>query len=286
MTLNIFFSWQVETDLQGFNNKAFLIECINSAIKIVENKGALKGIRLKLVEGLREVSGNPEIAPLMFSQIDDCDIFIGDMTTAQRICNRLEKFRNKKCLYFRYSPNCNVYGEYNRALGLHPEFWRQVILLQNDTNKIPEEDKSVIPFDTRHRRWPITFTLIDNSEESKCEAKKNILKVLPEAIQRCALAARERIDKRYAPFSTWFKLRKDGRLNRYRIDENLITKYKDCIHNLNGVIRFLGPEGLFKTFLVLRVFEALIPFILSVILLVAWTVFLTSTDLSAVNTIL
>lgn len=255
MTLNIFFSWQVETDLQGFNNKAFLIECINSAIKIVENKGALKGIRLKLVEGLRDVSGNPEVASMMFRQIDDCDIFIGDMTTAQRICNRLEKLRNKKCLYFRYSPNCNVYGEYNRALGLHPEFWRQVILLQNDTNKIPEEDKSVIPFDTRHRRWPITFTLINNSEESKNEAKKAILNVLPEAIQRCAIAARERIDKRYAPFTTWFKLRKDGRLNRYRINENLIAKYKDRIHNSKGVIRLLGPEGLFKTFLVLRVFE-------------------------------
>ena len=101
MTLNIFFSWQVETDLQGFNNKAFLIECINSAIKIVENKGALKGIRLKLVEELRDVSGNPEVASMMFRQIDDCDIFIGDMTTAQRICNRLEKLRNKKCLYYK-----------------------------------------------------------------------------------------------------------------------------------------------------------------------------------------
>ena len=67
MTLNIFFSWQVETDLQGFNNKAFLIECINSAIKIVENKGALKGIRLKLVEGLRDVSGNPEVASVIFT---------------------------------------------------------------------------------------------------------------------------------------------------------------------------------------------------------------------------
>lgn len=82
MNLNVFFSWQIETDLQGFNNKAFLIECINSAIKIVENKGALKGIHLKLVEGLRDVSGNPEVAPIMFSQIDNCDIFIGDMTTA------------------------------------------------------------------------------------------------------------------------------------------------------------------------------------------------------------
>ena len=76
MILKIFFSWQVETNLQGFNNKAFLIECIESAIKQIENRGALKGIRLKLTEGLRNIPGNPEVSQLMFDQIDNCDIFI------------------------------------------------------------------------------------------------------------------------------------------------------------------------------------------------------------------
>ena len=119
MILKIFFSWQVETNPQGFNNKAFLIDCIGSAIKQIENKGTLKGIRFELTEGLRNIPGNPEVAQLMFEQIDNCDIFIGDMTVVQKICSRLESFRNKKGLYFRYSPNCNVYGEYKRALGLH-----------------------------------------------------------------------------------------------------------------------------------------------------------------------
>ena len=132
MKLRIFFSWQVETDLQGFKNKAFLKDCIESAINQIENKGTLKGIHFELIEGLNKTSGNPEVARLMFDQIDNCDIFIGDMTIVQRICSRLEPFRNKKGLYFRYSPNCNVYGEYNRALGLHKEFWKQIILLLND----------------------------------------------------------------------------------------------------------------------------------------------------------
>lgn len=84
MVLKIFFSWQVETNLQGFNNKAFLIECIESAIKQIENRGALKGIRLKLTEGLRNIPGNPEVSQLMFDQIDNCDIFIGDITVVQK----------------------------------------------------------------------------------------------------------------------------------------------------------------------------------------------------------
>lgn len=71
MILKIFFSWQVETNLQGFNNKDFLKECIGSAIKQIENKGTLKGIHFELIEGLNKTSGNPEVAPLMFSQIDD-----------------------------------------------------------------------------------------------------------------------------------------------------------------------------------------------------------------------
>lgn len=255
MILKIFFSWQVETDLQGFKNKAFLKDCIGSAIKQIENKGTLKGIHFELIEGLNKTSGNPEVAPLMFSQIDDCDIFIGDMTIVQRICSRLEPFRNKKGLYFRYSPNCNVYGEYNRALGLHKDFWKQIILLLNDTNKSPKEDSSVIPFDTCHRRWPITFNLKDNSVESRTKAKKELMKDLPDAIRKCAMAAREWIDKRYYPFSSWFKQSKDGRLNRYKIDVSIIDKYKTQILESKGVFFVIGPKGLSKTYLILKIFE-------------------------------
>lgn len=255
MILKIFFSWQVETNPQGFNNKAFLIDCIGSAIKQIENKGTLKGIRFELTEGLRNIPGNPEVAQLMFEQIDNCDIFIGDMTVVQKICSRLESFRNKKGLYFRYSPNCNVYGEYNRALGLHKDFWKQIILLLNDTNKSPEEDSSIIPFDTRHRRWPITFNLKDNSTESKSKAKETLMKVLPEAIHKCALAAREWIDKRYYPFTSWFKQNKDGRFSQYKIDSGVVDKYKVQILASKGVSFVLGPKGLFKTYLILRVFE-------------------------------
>ena len=255
MVLKIFFSWQVETNLQGFNNKAFLIECIESAIKQIENRGALKGIRLKLTEGLRNIPGNPEVSQLMFDQIDNCDIFIGDITVVQKICSCLESFRNKKGLYFRYSPNCNVYGEYNRALGLHKDFWRQTILLLNDTNKSPKEDSSIIPFDTRDRRWPIVFSLKDNSTKNKAIAKEALMKVLPEAIHKSALAAREWIDRRYYPFSSWFKQNRDGRLSRYKVDADIIDKYKTQILKPNGVFLFLGPEGLFKTYFILRIFE-------------------------------
>lgn len=103
MKLKIFFSWQMETDLQGFKNKQFLIGCIQKAIKQIENKGRLKGIRFEFHEGLRGISGNPSVAAEMFSQIDECDIFIGDMTIVQRLCECADALRNKHYIYALYS---------------------------------------------------------------------------------------------------------------------------------------------------------------------------------------
>lgn len=80
MTLHIFFSWQTQTKDQGFDNKAFLIECINNVCKKIENKGKLKGVSFQLDEGLRNEAGTPSVADKMMEQIDLCDIFIGDMT--------------------------------------------------------------------------------------------------------------------------------------------------------------------------------------------------------------
>lgn len=45
----------METDLQGFTNKVFLIDCLEEAIKLANRQ--LKGIQVKLHEGLRDSSG-------------------------------------------------------------------------------------------------------------------------------------------------------------------------------------------------------------------------------------
>lgn len=100
---------------------------------------------LELHEGLDRVPGNADVAMEMFRQIDDCDIFIGDFTIVQRIHKCGQKFLNKHGIFFRYTPNCNVYGEYNRALGKTDDFWKQVVLLMNDVNGSPNDDVTVIP---------------------------------------------------------------------------------------------------------------------------------------------
>ena len=255
MKLNVFFSWQVETDLQGIKTKEFLKSCINSAINSINDKGELKGVWLELHEGLDRVPGNADVAREMFRQIDDCDIFIGDFTIVQRIHKCGQKFLNKHGIFFRYTPNCNVYGEYNRALGKTDDFWKQVVLLMNDVNGNPNDEVTVIPFDTRGRRWPISFTLKENTVECETKAKAELLKVLPSALQMSAKAAIASIERRFAPFVSWYEQKKDKRLNFSIIKDDDINKYKDTLLKFRKVLRIVGPKSSSKTILVNKAFE-------------------------------
>lgn len=242
MDLKLFFSWQVETNDQGFNNKVFLTECINSAINQIQGKGDLKGVKIVYDDGLRKSPGTPDVALEMFEKIDECDIFIGDMTVVQHLEEWLDEFRNKEGIYFRYGPNSNVFGEYNRALGKNSLFYKQVILLMNEANRSVYEDIAVIPFDTRGRRWPITFNLPDNSEESKKKTKEELLKVLPDAIRLSALAARENISNKFDPFVGWFFQHKDNNLNLSHINDALVDKYRASLLGEAKVVRVIGPD--------------------------------------------
>lgn len=255
MNLKVFFSWQTETDLQGIKTKGFLIDCINSAIKSINNKGELKGVWLKLYEGLKRVPVNADVAMEMFNQIDDCDIFIGDFTVVQKIHRCGQHLLNKHGVYFRYTPNCNVYGEYNRALGKTDDFGKQVILLMNDINGSPNDDVNVIPFDTRGRRWPITFSLTENTKESEAIAKAELLKVLPRALLMSAKAAIVSLERRFAPFVSWYEQKKDKRLNFSVVKEDEINKHKDTLLNFRRELRIVGPKSSSKTILVNKVFE-------------------------------
>ena len=255
MKLKVFFSWQEETNPQGFNNKQFLIGCINSALKQIENTGELKGISFEFHEGLRDIGGDAKVAAEMFRQIDECDIFIGDMTVAQRLSERAEGLKKENELFMRYTPNCNVYGEYNRALGKHEHFWKQIVLLMNKANKSVYDDPNVIPFDTKDRRWPISFTLKDDDEENIIHTKAELLKALPDAIRLCALEARDYISNRYYPFVTWFTHIKQGGLNYSSVSEKMADLCKANIYSQKGAACIIGGPGTDKTVLVLKAFR-------------------------------
>lgn len=255
MELTLFFSWQKETDPQGFNNKHFLNKCIEEACKNVSNTGKLHDVKIHFQEGMRASSGTPEVAKEMFRKVDECDIYVADITTAQRISSDLEPIRNKQDIFFRFSPNSNVFGEYNRALGKYPEFDRQIILLANTVNKSALDDDDVIPFDTRGRRWPIPFHLENDSDVSVEKAKEELMPVLQDAISACAREAIKYYNNQYLPFQTWYIHHNDGRIKGKMVDDVIVDKYKTRILNPNKSICIVGPKDYRKTYLVMKSFE-------------------------------
>lgn len=254
MTLHIFFSWQTQTKDQGFDNKAFLIECINNVCNKIENKGKLKGVFFQLDEGLRNAAGTPSVADKMMEQIDLCDIFIGDMTVTTPNTWWLNLGKKLKMIKgLRREPNANVYGEFHRALGKSDGFDEQIILVMNDVNGKPEADTQLIPFDSRGRRFPIPFHLKNKKQEKK--AKNELAKVLKSAILQSALAALKNIGMKYSPFIGWQEQAKNPKLSGKFIWTTKLRDYKEHLINGKGIVRLLGLSGLGKTKLVLECFR-------------------------------
>lgn len=249
MKLQLFFSWQMETTEQGLNNKKFLLECIAEAIEKVDYSKELKGVEIHFAQGMSEAEGTPILSDEMFGNVDNCDIYIADLTTAQRMSKEFEEYHNQvkdgKFIYFRYGPNNNAYGEYNRALGKHPLFSKQIILVLNTANMSPEEDIRVIPCDTRDRRWPIEFRYERGmSKEKKEREKTKLVETLTIAIEKSAVAALKYRKTKYQPFVSWYEQATDGRIKEVGdIRKEAIELCASRLAKVEGVVQVIGTSG-------------------------------------------
>ena len=157
MKLIVFFSWQSDIDNDKLNNKKFLCNCINSALKKIENKGELKNVFFEFQESTSNISGNPSIPNTLDKRIENCDIFIADLSIVDSY-SRLELFLRKlRKAKTKRGPNNNAFGEYNKALASHCD--EQVITIMNYLNGNPKDNNNLIPFDARERRFPIGYLL-------------------------------------------------------------------------------------------------------------------------------
>lgn len=247
----------METNNQGFNNKNFLTDCIKKAFKKIENKGYLEGVSFKLHSGLDGESGTPRVAEKMFKLVDQCDIFIGDMTVVQKKENFLEKILKKLKLIasFRREPNSNVFGEYNRALKKHPNFEQQIVLVMNAVNGEPHEKIEYIPFDSRERRFPIVFSLKSSKKNHIKEVENKLLEVLPNAIYLAARAALKYKSQKYYPFISLSEQIKKTRINGEFIWTDVLNERKEQIFRAENLICLLGLSGIGKTRFVMESFK-------------------------------
>jgi len=134
MKLKVFYSWQ--SDLPNNSNRGFIEKCLIEALKVVHNKNLLIS-EWVIDSDSRGESGTPELASNIFSKIDQCDIFIADISIIAESSKR--KVSN---------PNVLIeLGYASSRLG-----WERILCLYN-LNYGGFDD---LPFDVKHRK-PLSY---------------------------------------------------------------------------------------------------------------------------------
>ena len=150
-TFKIFYSWQ--SDLPGNKTRNFIRECIDEAIDLAQESEAIEAERDEATMG---TTGSPDIVATLFSKIDNCDLFIADLSS----CFTEDQHHEKK------SPNPNVMFELGYAVKTLS--WERVICLCNT------DYGNKYPFDIAHNR----ITGFSLEGKSRKEVKSDLAKII------------------------------------------------------------------------------------------------------------
>lgn len=251
MKITIFYSWQ--STIESKYNRYFILDCIKKAVEQIKQK--YNSIEVKITEALRDESGQISIPETIAEKIENCHIFIADMTI---INNDGASAKTK------YTPNPNVLLEYGQAIAHIGK--SQIISVLNSKFGSPHNDPELIPFDIRSDRFPIEYSINEEiyTDKEKREKEKNELtKHLSGALDiTISKIIREQEDK-YKPFKTWEQWRewRDEISIESEFIENKKTKeIRDIImkeiNNPNKLpIRITGLPGMGKTRILFEIFK-------------------------------
>lgn len=175
MSKTVFWSWQ--SDLPAATTKDFIKKALSQALeKVAEELELEVADRLELDHDTKGEAGLVEIVSTIFRKIDDCQIFVADVTPVAEITTDTAM---KKI------PNPNVMIELGYAIReVGPQ--RVITVANLAFGGKPEE----LPFDLRHRRGAITYHL--NEKDPAIEqVQKDLVKQLVAAIKTNLAAPRE-----------------------------------------------------------------------------------------------
>ena len=140
----IFYSWQ--SDRPNRTNRSFIEDALAQAIRRLDradNEVYAPPRDLTLDRDTKGVPGSPPIADTIFHKIEDCAVFVPDLT----FCGLTDSERP--------IPNANVLIEHGWALAKLGR--ERIVAVMNDAYGEPTETS--LPFHLRHTRWPHRFTL-------------------------------------------------------------------------------------------------------------------------------
>jgi len=127
----VFYSWQ--SDLPGAENRYLISDAIEKAVKSLRDT-----VEVVADRDTKDVMGSPNIEETIFNKINNCDIFVADVS----LVGFYEDANERK----KYTPNANVLIELGYAIKVLG--WDRIICIINtDYGSISE-----LPFDISHHR--------------------------------------------------------------------------------------------------------------------------------------
>src|SRR5664280_15011 len=174
--LTVFYSWQ--SDTPSNLNRNFIEKAIQEALKRLHSdatlENALRDATVELDKDTKGVAGSPPIAETILKKIEECAVFVADLTFVGESLKQLTDPAEKSRLF----PNPNVLIEHGFALKCH---WHSALVgVMNIAYGKPDAES--LPFDLRHLRWPITYHLASQSASDKEGQFEKLVGTLVEAI--------------------------------------------------------------------------------------------------------
>ena len=156
--LVVFYSWQSWTNQKI--NRYFIQESIQETLDRLRNDTDFL-FDCALDRDTKNLPGTPAIADAILKKIEQCDIFICDLTITTMSSSESNEIKA--------SPNPNVLLELGYAAAKIG--WDRIISIMNESYGSAD----LLPFDLQHRRHPITYSLRSETDRKLLREHKAIL---------------------------------------------------------------------------------------------------------------
>lgn len=165
----VFFSWQSDTEEKW--NRYFILPCLEQAAANAANELGLKN-GIVIHRDTSGVGGSPSIPETIFGRIDNCAVFVGDITLVGQAWPYDKEQKPETTQMF---PNANVILELGYAVKTIG--WKRVLGVMNSAKGKP--DKQI--FHLLQHRWPLQYELAEKAQAA--EAGKLLIKKLTEYVR-------------------------------------------------------------------------------------------------------
>ena len=183
MAFKIFYAWQ--SDRPNNLCRGLIRRALEDAAKELEADPDIQDAErdgIEIDSDTQDIPGSPPVAETIFEKIRESDVFVADLTPIDLIVPEDDDAEVRR----QPPPNPNVMLEYGYALGALGA--GKIVGVMNEAFGKPDD----LPFDLRHRRWPIEYQAAEGAaDDQRRQARQNLTTDLVKALRPIIQLIRE-----------------------------------------------------------------------------------------------